>query len=107
MLDLAEARLRAEDYAPYYLYRQKFMSGGFENVGWCRPGAENLYNICIMEELCPILAMGAGASTKLTAGDGHLERIFAPKYPREYIDGIEAVCAGKAGIIEFYQGGTA
>jgi oxygen-independent coproporphyrinogen-3 oxidase len=104
MLDTAAALLRAADYAPYYLYRQKFMSGGFENVGWCRPGAENLYNICIMEELCGILAMGAGASTKLTRGDGRLERIFAPKYPREYIDGIDAVCAGKARIVEFYNG---
>ena len=106
MLDAAAALLRSGDYAPYYLYRQKFMSGGFENVGWCRPGTENLYNICIMEELCGILAMGAGASTKLTKGDGRLERIFAPKYPREYIDGIAAVCAGKARIPEFYQGGT-
>jgi oxygen-independent coproporphyrinogen-3 oxidase len=104
MLDTAAAALRDAGYAPYYLYRQKFMSGGFENVGWCRPGTENLYNICIMEELCSILAMGAGASTKLTAGDGRLERVFAPKYAREYIDGIDAVCAGKRRITEFYQG---
>ena len=104
MLDDANMRLRAAGYAPYYLYRQKFMSGGYENVGWCRPGTENLYNICIMEELCGILSMGAGASTKLTAGDGRLERFFAPKYPREYIDCIEAVCAAKRRIIEFYQG---
>lgn len=105
MLDTANAQLRAAGYAPYYLYRQKFMSGGFENVGWCRPGTENLYNICIMEELCSILSMGAGASTKLTAGDGRLERVFAPKYAREYIDGIDAVCAGKRRITDFLRGG--
>ena len=104
MLDCAAARLRAAGYAPYYLYRQKFMSGGFENVGWCRPGTENLYNICIMEELCSILSMGAGASTKLTAGDGLIKRFFAPKYAKEYIDGIEKVCADKRRITEFFQG---
>ena len=104
MLAYAAARLREGGYAPYYLYRQKFMSGGFENVGWCRPGAENLYNICIMEELCSILAMGAGASTKLADGNGLLKRVFAPKYAKEYIDGIEAVCADKRRITEFFQG---
>ena len=49
MLDESMARLRAAGYAPYYLYRQKNMAGGFENTGWARPGFENLYNICIME----------------------------------------------------------
>ena len=104
MLDAANAMLRSARYAPYYLYRQKFMSGGFENVGWCRPGTENLYNICIMEELCSILAMGAGASTKLVLGGGRLQRVFAPKYAREYIDGIEKVCADKQIITEYLQG---
>ena len=66
MLDFAGTVLPRAGYAPYYLYRQKFMSGGFENVGWTRPGQENLYNICIMEELCSILAMGGGTSTPST-----------------------------------------
>ena len=106
MLDFAVAELRAAGYVPYYLYRQKFMSGGFENVGWCRPGTENLYNICIMEELCSIVAMGAGASTKLNLPGGRIERIFAPKYPREYIDGIEKVCADKRRIVALLEGGN-
>ena len=38
MLAGAEASLRAAGYTPYYLYRQKYMSGSFENIGWCRPG---------------------------------------------------------------------
>jgi len=106
MLDHAERALRDHGYAPYYLYRQKFMSGGFENVGWCLPGTENLYNICIMEELCGILAMGAGGSTKLTRGDGRLRRLTAPKYPQEYIGGIEKLCADKRVITEYYSGGN-
>ena len=104
MLDLAERRLRGEGYAPYYLYRQKFMSGGFENVGWAKPGTENLYNIAIMEELCSILAMGGGGSTKLIRPDeGRNTRLMAPKYPLEYIENIEKTCAGKAQIAAFYH----
>ena len=103
MLDYAADALRKAGYQPYYLYRQKFMSGGFENVGWCRPGTENLYNICIMEELCSILSMGAGASTKLAAGNGLLKRFFAPKYAKEYIDGIDRVCADKRQIVTFFN----
>ena len=102
MLDYAFPRLRAAGYRPYYLYRQKNMAGGFENTGWTRPGAENLYNICIMEELCSILAMGAGGSTKLIAPTGKIQRIFAPKYPNEYIANIQKTCSDKERIEAFY-----
>ena len=104
MLDLAGQRLRSADYAPYYLYRQKFMSGGFENVGWAKPGCVNLYNICIMEELCSILAMGGGGSTKLIRPDqGRNLRLMAPKYPLEYIESIDRTCADKNSIGAFYR----
>ena len=104
MLDFAGSALDAAGYAPYYLYRQKFMSGGFENVGWTRPGQENLYNICIMEELCSILAMGGGASTKLVhPNGGRLERHIDPKYPTEYIANIDRICAAKAKLEAFFQ----
>ena len=80
------------------------MSGGFENVGWCRPGFESLYNICIMEELCTILSLGGGGSTKLVAPrSGRIERIFNPKYPQEYISDIEKTVNKKAYIEEFYN----
>ncbi len=103
MLAAARERLETAGYAPYYLYRQKFMSGSFENVGWTKPGYENLYNICIMEELCGILAVGAGGSTKLTAPGGVVKRLMAPKYPREYMDRIAQTCAEKDEIVRFYN----
>ncbi len=86
MVDFAGRALRAAGYEPYYLYRQKYMSGGFENVGWAKPGTGSLYNILMMEELCPVLAMGAGGSTKRTGPDGSVARHVNPKYPKEYIE---------------------
>lgn len=104
MLDLAQDKLRRGGWAPYYLYRQKFMSGGFENVGWAKPGSENIYNVCIMEELCSIIALGGGGSTKLISpAGGRNIRFFAPKYPAEYISGIQKTCSDKQGIIDFYS----
>ena len=102
MLDGANALLASHGFEPYYLYRQKFMSGSFENVGWSLPGRGNLYNICIMEELCGILSVGAGGSTKLVR-EGSVERLMAPKYPREYTERIDAVCGSKAKIVDFYR----
>ncbi|HHU22841.1 MAG TPA: coproporphyrinogen dehydrogenase HemZ [Clostridiales bacterium] len=104
MLKCAQEKLQSAGYAPYYLYRQKFISGGFENVGWAKSGFENLYNICIMEELCSIISMGGGASTKLVTGTGRIERIFAPKYSYEYISNIDKVISDKIKIKEFYDG---
>ena len=104
MLEDAYAALKREGYAPYYLYRQKNMSGGFENTGWTKPGKGNLYNICMMEELCSILASGGGGSTKLIHPEGGRNiRITAPKYPLEYIQQIETICEEKRKIGEFYD----
>ena len=86
MLDYANGALRTAGFTPYYLYRQKYMSGSFENVGWCISGAEGLYNIYIMEELHSILSLGAGGSTKMVDPvRDRIERVFHPKFPAEYI----------------------
>lgn len=100
MIDFANAVLFSAKYEPYYLYRQKYMSGGFENIGWQREHTENIYNICIMEELCSIISVGGGASTKLCLGEGRIERMFDPKYPTEYIESIEKIIADKGKIFK-------
>ena len=100
MLDYAWSALRTAGYVPYYLYRQKYMSGGFENVGWCRRGTESLYNICMMEELHSILSLGSGGVTKLIdTGAGSLKRLFNPKFPKEYIQHIEEIITQKEEIV--------
>lgn len=94
MLERGNAALRAHGYRPYYLYRQKYMTGSFENVGWSRHGYENLYNIYMMEELHSILSLGAGGMTKIIRG-GKIDRLSNPKYPGEYIRDISDIAAKK------------
>ena len=102
MLDYAWRALRESGQIPYYLYRQKYMSGSFENVGWCLPGTESLYNICMMEELHTIVSLGGGGVTKLVdRNTGYITRIANAKYPQEYIQKIDAICADKARVAEF------
>lgn len=87
MLELAQARLRGAGYSPYYLYRQKYMSGSFENVGWCTPGTACAYNVVMMEELQSVLSLGAGGVSKLVDTDtGRITRASNPKYPKEYLE---------------------
>lgn len=88
MIRYAFECLKEAGYVPYYLYRQKYMSGGFENTGWRKGPHVNLYNIMMMEEICPIIAVGAGASTKRAGPDGAVYRSINPKYPKEYIERI-------------------
>ena len=102
MLELAWDALERAGYAPYYLYRQKYMSGSFENVGWCKPGTENGYNICMMEELHPVLALGAGGVTKLTDGAAELKRLCNPKYPAEYLERLDKVLEDKRRAGEYF-----
>ena len=56
-----------------------------------------------MEELCSIISMGGGASTKLCLGSGRIERIFDPKYPAEYIKNIDKIIDDKKSIISLYS----
>ncbi|MCH5323819.1 MAG: coproporphyrinogen dehydrogenase HemZ [Eubacterium sp.] len=88
-------------YQPYYMYRQKNITDNLENIGWCKPGYECLYNIFIMEELQSILAAGCAASSKLV-GNGKIERIVNFKYPYEYISRFDEVTKRKREIEEFF-----
>ena len=100
MLDRTEQLLRQADYEPYYLYRQKYMSGSFENVGWCKPGYTGLYNIYMMEELHTILSLGGGGMTKVNLGPNQLERFHNPKIPQDYISRIDEICRQKDEIFD-------
>ena len=71
---------------PYYLYRQKNMTGNMENVGYAKPGKEGIYNILIMEEMQTIVALGAGAITKAVYPNGRIERCENVKDIKTYLE---------------------
>ena len=102
MLDWSREILTARGYLPYYLYRQKYMSGSLENVGWARPGTGSLYNIVMMEELHTVVSLGAGGVTKLIGG-GKILRLTNPKFPQDYLSGLDKVLGQKEEIRAFYQ----
>ena len=95
MVDYANATLRSLNYKPYYLYRQKYMSGSFENVGWSRDGLDCLYNIYMMEEVHTILSLGGGGMNKVNFPDGSLRRFHNPKFPEQYIELLPSVLRQK------------
>ena len=68
-------------------------------MGFAKPGHVCRYNICMMEELCPVIALGAGGVTKLCADGGRsVSRITNPKYPKEYIDRAQEIAQSKANL---------
>ena len=81
---------------PYYLYRQKYMSGNLENVGYATEGRICRYNIDMMEETCSILAHGAGGMTKRVFGrENRIERVPAPRDIPCYIQKLPLLDAQK------------
>ncbi len=104
MTDYSQQTLNDLGYIPYYMYRQSRCVGNLENVGWCLPGKECLYNVFMMEESHTVLAAGAGAVTKLKSPkDEYIERIFNYKYPYEYNTGFDELMKRKGRISEFYS----
>lgn len=100
-MDLCAAFCKDMGLEPYYLYRQKGMAGNMENVGYAAPGKAGVYNILIMEEKQTIVALGAGASTKIVLPDlnedgNHLiERVENVKDVKTYITRIDEMIARK------------
>ena len=100
MVAYANEKLSALGYKPYYLYRQKYMSGSFENVGWSRDDRDCLYNIYMMEEVHTILSLGGGGMNKVNFPDGSLRRFHNPKFPEQYIEMIDSVLTQKREMFE-------
>ena len=77
------------------MYRQKNMSGNFENVGYAREGKYGIYNILIMEEMQSIVALGAGTVSKRVFSDGRIERCDNVKDVAGYIERIDEMIERK------------
>lgn len=99
MVNYAYKALTAAGYRPYYLYRQKYMSGNLENVGYAKPGKECVYNIDTMEEISSTVACGAGAiSKRVDFTAGRIERQASPKDVKTYLDKEEEIMRRKLAL---------
>lgn len=100
MLDLVNQSTQEMGLLPYYLYRQRYILGNLENVGYTLPGQECIYNIQMMEERQTVIALGGGSVSKIIyPPEWKVERHFNPKCPRTYAEQIEAIIKQKLDLI--------
>ena len=96
MVDYAKEKLTNSGYNPYYLYRQKYMAGNLENVGYSKAGKECVYNINTMEEISSTVACGANAiSKRFFALENRIEREASPKDIKTYMSKIPEILERK------------
>ena len=105
MSEIAQAAVKAAGMQPYYLYRQGYMAGDLENIGCCRPGAEGMYNIQIMEEHQTILGIGGAAATKCVDHVHHcLHSAFNAKDLKTYLRDIDIYIEKRAQLLASIYG---
>ena len=91
IMDLTQQTAYSMEMGPYYLYRQKNMKGNFENVGYAKVDKAGIYNILIMEEKQPIIALGAGGSSKLVFDHGkRIERVENVKDVTKFLEKLSS-----------------
>ena len=97
MVRLGGETARALGMKPYYLYRQKYMAGQQQNVGYATAGNACLYNIDMMEETGSVIAVGAGAISKRVFPDRELRIERAPNVTNVavYIDRVAEMARRK------------
>jgi len=98
MIEYSINELKKNGYHPYYLYRQKDMAGGHENVGYSKDGHECLYNVAMMGDKNSVLALGAGAMSKKTVYNDNglkMERLPNLKDVRSYLQRIDELIEKK------------
>lgn len=101
MLSYTQKRMKETKREPYYMYRQKNISGNLENVGYAKEGYHSFYNVNIMEEVQNIMALGGGGSSKIVKGD-RIERVFNFKDACEYIKRFDEILAKKDEFKKIY-----
>ncbi len=103
MLSYAQDKIIKSGREPYYMYRQKNISGNLENVGYSKREYFSAYNINIMEEIQTIIGLGGGGVSKIVKGD-KIERIANFKEPYEYIRRFDEIIEKKDRIKALKEG---
>ena len=90
---------------PYYIYRQGYMSGQLENVGYSKKGSEGIYNIQIMGERQTILGVGGAATSKITYPGKRLQTSFNAKDLYTYLNSIDKYIDRRRTLLRETYGG--
>ncbi len=99
MTKVAADAARNMGMIPYYMYRQKYMAGNLENVGYSSPDKICVYNIDMMEDVLSIIAHGAGAMSKRVFNEGgRIERVPNPKDISTYIAKIDKINSERVNV---------
>ena len=56
---VAIRKLEKQGYQPYYLYRQKNVRGGLENIGFAKSGHACIYNVGMMSDRISVVGLAA------------------------------------------------
>lgn len=100
MLDIVKGYTAKLGLLPYYLYRQRYILGNLENIGYALPGQESVYNIQMMEERQTVIALGGGSVSKIISPkEWQVERFFNPKDPKTYAGQIEEIIKKKLELL--------
>ena len=96
MIDYSYKKLLDNGYSPYYMYRQKYMAGNLENVGYCKKDKACIYNVNVMEEISSTVACGANAiSKRVFNNENRIERLASPKDVKTYLEKIDKILVDK------------
>lgn len=101
MSEVADRLIRNEHYEPYYLYRQGYISGQIENIGYCRDKAVGIYNVQIMDERQTIIGIGGAATTKVVDFKNNcLKSTFHAKDLITYIRDVDYYIDKRTSLLE-------
>lgn len=99
MLSMAGETLRSLGYHPYYLYRQKYMTDDFANVGYALPGHDSAYNIQMIGEHQHVVSAGPGAVSKAVVPPGfHLKKLYMPRDENVYAARLPFLCEARKAL---------
>ncbi len=100
MEDQIQEYINEMELYPYYLYRQKQISGNLENIGYSKKNMECLYNISMMEEKETIIGLGMGAVSKFyNPITNRIKRIPNFKGINDYINRIDELIKNKKEVL--------
>lgn len=101
MVNYSYKTLKKHGYKPYYLYKQKYMIGNLENIGYTKNNDISIFNIDSMEETVSVVACGANAISKRIFNETNkLERLPNLRSIYEYNSRVDEMIRNKLKLFQ-------